>query len=222
MSNTQLVANTNVVPIREPNYLRENWKALLGASARDELKFVRVIGGVANVTNGSVLLRSPVGQVPDGFYVISPSNDLVPAPTGSSPRWLAYPDVETCRPRFDKMQPSPVIAQTIVRELLDFAEVVRRATSRYESRIVMDRGGFFAAGELSFNMPFPILNSGEEILLDPLQLRLLLTDMLRYENGIVIAKEAGPDTPVVFGLDWGHCGLIRPLADRWKNELGYH
>lgn len=222
MSTPQPAAS--VVPIREPNFLRENWKAVLGASPREDNRYVRVVGGVANVTNGSILLRSPVAHVPDGFYVLSQGNDLVPAPSGSSPRWLGYPDVETCRPRFEKVQPSPLISKEIVRELLDFAEVARRAGGRYHSRVVMDKGGFFTSDSLSFNMPFPILNSGEEVLMDPLSLRMVLTDMLRYE-GIHIAREdqgAVRNAPVIFGLDWGHCGLIQPLEDRWKNEVGYH
>jgi hypothetical protein len=88
----------------------------------------------------------------------------------------------------------------------------------------MDRGGFFGADNMSFSMPFPIFNSGEEVLLDPTQLRLVLTDMLRYPDGIHISREEGVDAnrPVIFGLDWSRCGLILPLVDRYKTRLGYN
>ncbi len=222
-SSPQLLTATSVVPLREPNFLRENWKAVLGSSPKEEFRCVRVIGGVATLTNGSILLRSQI-SLPDGFYMLSAGNDLVPMSGGTNGlKWLSYPDVETCRPQFDRVQPSPLIGRDIVRELLDFSEVVRRQNSRYRSHIVMDKGGFFAADNLSFIMPFPILQSGEEILLDPFYLRLVLTEMLRYE-AIHIARERDEtrSPPIIFGLDWGHCALIRPLSARDSTPLGYH
>lgn len=225
MSNPQPAEDSTVVPIREPNYLRENWKAILATSEKDELQFVKIDGGVANVTNGTVLVRTPISQ-PDGFYILSGTNELVPSSAGSSPRWLAYPDVSTCRPRFDRMVPSPLVHRDIVRELIDFAEAVRRHGSRYHvSPLVIHSGGFYGADNLSFAMPFPVLPPGEEITVDPTQLKMALTSLLKYD-AIHIAREdhiPGKTFPLFLGLDWARCALLQPLVDRWKNSrVDYH
>ena len=57
-----------------PPYLINNWKRVL-AHAEEYLAKIRIINGVATITDGKIILRSPV-NLSDGFYQIGQGNQL--------------------------------------------------------------------------------------------------------------------------------------------------
>lgn len=213
----------------ERRFLKENWKIILGNECPESLRFVRVNHGVANITNGKILVRYPTPYLPDGFYTINETGAVTAANPGSSPGWMLYPDVEACRPAFHNITPSVPIPNQVVSELVSFVEYVRnQKPTQYSlnSMIVMDRSGLYSSydQQTSFSLPLQTLPSGEELVLSPLYLKMALIEMLRYPE-IYISREAGiAGAPVIFGTDWGHCALVKPhLRDieRWR-PTGLH
>lgn len=217
--------------VKDANFLRQNWKMVLGNDCPEKLRYVRVGGGALTVTNGSVMLRSPSPQdLPDGFYTIDQNNCFVPARQSVS--WMGYPDVETCHPQFSLMKPSVVIPAEVINELIHFTEIARRKgeespSHSYMNRVLvmMDRSGFWLSTDttFSFKMPFENFPTGEEVPFNPLTLKMALIEMLRYP-GVYFSREdrRGERTPLVVGLDWGHCALVMPLADRWGHGVNYN
>ncbi len=83
---------------------------------------------------------------------------------------------------------------------------------RIESGSIVDRaysGPVVTAGDERFYL----IPSPEHGYFHTNSLRLVLIDMLRYES-IFIGADHNPmiesDSPLVIGLDWSSCGLIKP------------
>jgi hypothetical protein len=202
-------------PAQEPRFLKENWKVLLGTDCPDDLRYVRVQAGVANITNSHVLLRTPLPSLADGFYVVTEYGQLVSS-AGSMPPWMAYPDVEACKPDFQMLVPSPPIPNEAIRELVAFAEYVRRKekqTYNNKPMIVMTREGFYSAADLNATFALPLQNvvGGNETKFCPHQLKMVLTEMLRYPE-VYFLKGPAEKSPLIVGRDWNHCALVRPLS----------
>lgn len=214
----------------ERRFLKENWKVILGSDCPEHLRFVRVNHGVANVTNGKVLIRYPMPYLPDGFYTINETGAITAAASGSSPGWMLFPDVEACRPSFSTITPSVPIPNQVISELVSFVEYVRNQKSNEyaaSSFLVMNRDGVFSSADtqVSFALPLRNLPSGEDVLLSPFSVKLALVEMLRYPE-VYISQEAGAGKPLILGTDWGHCALVKPHLrdiDRWRGGgVPYH
>ena len=215
-------------PMQEPRFLKENWKVILGSDCPEHLRFVRVLGGVANVTNGTVLIRFPLPHLPDGFYVINETGAISDA-NGSSPRWMNYPDTATCVPAFHRMKASGPFPAEVISELVSFVEFVRRQkTSDYGQNptVVMTRGGLFMAHDpqVSFILNLQNLPTGNELTFSPFQLKVALVEMLRYTETYISQDDmGGGEGPIVFGKDWGHCALVQQrIANRYRSGVQYH
>ena len=196
-------------PIPEPKFFRENWKVLLATNSKDEYKLVRVRGNVASLTNGRILLRSPL-ECPDGFYSISGTNHLV---VNEKKIWMGYPDVEQARPSFQTMKPLCQISQEVCGQLVQFCEMVRNR----RGNIAINKDGGYLVQDTSLAYRFPF-NLKEEVLVGPQQLKLALTEMLRYDF-VYMSMEKSEDpeetNPLVFGHDWSRCALVMPLQGRY-------
>jgi len=220
-------------PTAEPTFLRQNWKKLLACDSRDEMRFVRVTQGVANITNGQVLIRYPLLNVPDGFYVLDERNLLVET-RASSPRWMAYPDTETCRPPFDHMIPSMPLPHAVVLEMVNFFEFCAKQaaahTGYYSNKpaVILNRTGFYLSSDpnLCYRIDLSNLPTGNDIVLSSTSLKFALVEMLRYTETF-ISREANLNEekcPIVFGRDWGHCALVLPNVEVTgrSNYVRYH
>jgi len=230
MSIQQLIPATTATahqpPQQEPRFLKENWKVVLGNECPVHLRFVRVISGVANITNGVVLIRLATSYLPDGFYIIGEGGVFNNVAPGSSPKWMTYPDVQTCSPTFHTLTPSQPIPFQIVSEAISFVEHVRRqadtGTYGYRTNVVMMRDGLFMSTDpkVSFALPLHNLPTGNEIALSPLHLKMALVEMLRYQETFISQDGTrGGDSPVIFGKDWGHCALVKPYTANTPSSL---
>jgi len=193
-----------VTPKEEPSYLRENWKRVLATDCQDRYKFVRVIRNVATITNGKLMIRSPVPEK-DGLYVITSTNSLTPTKT----TWINYPDVELVRPPFESMRPFCTLKNTVVHDMVNFAEQVRRV----DGYIVIDHEWMCMRQKPEFHIKYPFKVSGDPITLSPNYLKLALIEMLRYDF-VYMSREESLDkqTPLVFGHRWDTCSLVVPLT----------
>lgn len=208
-----------VVPPQEPTHLRENWKLIIGhRECPSRMRAVRVQGGVANVTNGSVLLRTPM-PLHDGFYLFNERNELIRQEEVHP--WYGYPDPLSCHQPFSKMTPSPKIDKPLVQQFIQYLEMIRQR----KVNVVMDKYGVIPVArrgisgsqeELTkFGFGFELPLAGEELVLDPYNLKLALIEMLRYDH-CYLSRFHRPDyeSPLVLGHDWEHCAVVMPLT-RW-------
>lgn len=210
------------IPIREPAFLRDNWKKILASAVRDgrdELRYVRVINGVANITNGAVLVRQKA-DLPDGFYTLDENNGLVVADYA---RWMTYPDVQALCPNFNNMRHTPAeeghpqaIRNEHIGQLLVFLSKVREHDSRRIETVLIDGFSVYPSKrhtlDMEFrNLPCP-LPIKEPLMFNAEKLQLALIEMLRYD-AITIAYEDRPDrhTPLFLGKSWDQCALLMPM-----------
>jgi len=191
----------------EPKFFRENWKKVMASTEQSKYKLIRVRDKVASITNGKILLRTPVPE-DDGFYTLGSYNQMLP---NQDHQWMSYPDIDQSRPDFDKLKPTCQIPREVLGQMGQFCEAVRQR----KGLVMMDVNGMSMVqdGNLAYNYPFNIKN--EEIF-NPNHLKLALTEMLRYDF-VYVAKERGSlyveDTyPLILGHDWGRCALIMPLV----------
>ena len=204
--------NQPAAMVMEPPFLRENWKKVLASATKESYRYVRVLNGVASVTNGHVLLRSPL-QMADGFYHISTQNELFPAtPFG----YLSYPDFEQVRPPFAKMTPfceircNAPVNSTLT--LIDAMSALCQTAKRVLANIVIDKQGMFWQQNTNEFLSFPF-NTPSEVVLNAGSLALVLDDLRRYDV-VYLSREDRSDfseMPLVFGLDWARCALIHTL-----------
>jgi hypothetical protein len=213
----------SILPIaaQEPNYLKENWKRVLGSeNSQGMYRVVRVHSGAATITNGKVCIRAPSPLV-DGFYLFNQRNEL--EPQADLRAWRGYPDILTLRPPFELMTPSPRIERETVIKFTQYLEAIRPR----KVNVVMDkygvipvaRRGLSAAGEElpTFGFGFELPLHGEELILDPDQLKLGLIEMMRYDHCYLSRFHmADKETPLVLGHDWTRCALIAPCTRSWE------
>ncbi len=227
----------NIIPIQDRAYLRENWKRVLAESQNESYRYVRILKGVATITNGEVLLRCPVA-LPDGFYVIGAGNELKSIEHfGLNPK-QAYPDVDCCCPKFEHMVRSQEVPSHVISQLCVWLEYARRE----QSMIVVNRNGFamnsFAAAlpdqypdiaqahpemlekvtfdfrrHLGFQLPI----AGEGVVFSAQNLKLAFMELSRYPSCFISRDEgelAKGGAPLFLGYDWGRCALVMPVT-RW-------
>jgi len=206
------------------NPFLENWKRVLG-TAPSPLKSIRVLSGVATILNGKVLLRCPVGDdTPDGFYKMAGTeNRLIPVTDWedhrmwetssywnmrSSELYRFFPDVEQFNPRFEGLVPFCCLDKSTMRGMISICEHVRR----YDGTVLM--GDQFITmrqkpkEDITLVHNFSIPN-GDEYCIGPEELKLALIEMMRYDQVYLSRKQSDRDQPLVLGLNWGQCALVK-------------
>lgn len=208
------------VVIKEPAFLRENWKKILGSTNeyRPELRFVRVANRVATVTNGTLIVRYPANH-PDGFYVLNERNDLVES---DFTHWMRYPDIEAMKPLFTSMVHTPsaenphCIRTEHIGRFLEFVGFVRDRDRLGLKRgcVVLEKTGAYSRYDQGlefkqFPCQLPIV--GDFLAFDAGNLHMALVELLRYDH-VIIAYEnrLTRRAPLFMGQSWEKCVLIMP------------
>lgn len=200
----------------------ENWKRVM-ATAPTIMKMVRVIGGVASITNGRLLLRCQTGaDVADGFYkMVGTNNRLIPITEFDHGRvwsrssnygyWgnnmVMYPDIEQFNPRFETLSPFCEIDKPLMKTMMAICEHIRRLDGNLllgDNYLTM-RQKPHEDLTLTFNFSIP---NGDEYMIDPEELKLALVEMMRYDRVFLTRKESDVSQPLILGLNWGQCALI--------------
>lgn len=205
----------------QPPYLINNWRATQAQNEyQDYTKYVRVIGGVASITNGGVLIRSHV-DAPDGFYVITADRglrDVIPEFGMYSSK--SFPDVEAFRPPFQNMDISLPIYREEITSLLGFLNFLREGKDdvNCSSRVHMDHRTIADTKNsdrfYTFSCELPVKFDG--LIFDATNLKLAFTEMLRYDC-IHVWRDNSPSgyPPLVIGLDWDRCVLVEVERSKW-------
>lgn len=185
------------------------------------LKIVRILNGVASLTDGVVLLRRSVmtheGQaVPDGCYDVRLGGELTPT---QNPDWMRYPDIELCRP--DGINPGSGKPQLkplcqLTSEFLGFVvPLVQDIRTKYKGTVVMDKDGIRMQQNAAIGIQFPF-NLPEPVVVNPFYLEFVLIEMLQYPTVYLLREtregEADQRSPLIFGLNWANCGLVMPMS----------
>ena len=197
----------------------ENWKRVM-ATAHTIMKMVRVIKGVATVTNGKVFLRCPAGEVEDGFYkMIGTDNRLIPITEFDHDRlwsrreqyWgspqLFFPDVEQFNPRFEMLKPFCALDKKLIQNMMAISEHVRKVDGQLlmgDNYLTMQQRPH---GDLTLTYNFSVPN-GDEYVINPEELKLALIEMLRYDQVYLARKESDSPQPLIIGLNWNRCALL--------------
>lgn len=191
----------------------------LGES-KEHLKIVRVVNGVANITDGYVLLRRSVminnlPAVPDGCYDVKLGGELVPT---NNPDWMAYPDIELCQPAginpaSGKPQIQP-LCQITSETIGWMIPIVNKIWKEHNGLIVMNKDGFYMRQNPQVGMRYPF-NLPTETIVNPFYLEFVLVEMLQYPMVYLLRehnKQEGDEqsSPLIFGLGWANCGLVMP------------
>jgi hypothetical protein len=224
------------IPGYRPNnlaFLTNNWGALQATGEREYTRLVKVYNNVATITNGPVLLRAPVENIPNGFYCFNDAGFLIESPVRTykhmqnynnpfGPGDYFYPDPERHHPNFAALASSPPIPAEApppnisVRTIVDFLTHLQSISEKdyFEHRALV----FFNEGALvSRQDPTIWLQIGFDIPVKPNQrffranlLRLLFIEMLRYTHVFIGVEHNDPSAlaPLVVGHDWSRCGLI--------------
>lgn len=219
--------------LNQAPYLTNNWKSLQHSELNDYGRFIKVSEGVATLTNGETLLRCPLPNIPEGFYIIDDNNILIYAEDEmremieSSSRFYShtpkfFPDPESIRPNFKVLTHTPPVARDEVRVIMDFLNHVRSTydndEENYNPALVCIEGDTISSWKdanvwLKLSCPFPVNLNGE--VFGANRLRHLMTDMLRYDH-IFVGKDQRPvgigmepPSTLVVGLDWSRCGIIK-------------
>lgn len=184
-------------------------KLLVDGDCKSEFQFVRVINKTANIFNGPVLLRRHV-DIPDGFYDINidGSLSLVRYPYGTG-----YPDMGAVKPPFKEMAPSCLINSSEIGKMKAVADEVfkKRGT------LVIDKDSMFCEEDRSVGLAYPFKLTFP-IRLNPRHFSIIMLEMLQYPQikflrDVPTGLTQEPEnvvTPLVIGVDWGSCALIKP------------
>lgn len=217
----------NGVYINQPKYLTNNWRSFQANSDFAYSKYLKVYGGVVTLICAAGLLRCRVEGIPDGFYIFEDDGSLRPAENlevstpyyyRSSNCFDKYPDAEAIRPVFSRIAWSPPIPRTEVRICVDFLNHVRNVVGSDDNRAMVffeDRALICAQNtDIWLGLPFEAPGNIARCGLQANTLRHIMTDMLRYEH-VFIGRDSMPTAdrggaPLVIGLDWSCCGLVKP------------
>jgi hypothetical protein len=221
--------------LNQAPYLTNNWKSIQVSETNDYCRFIKIQDGIATITNGETLLRCRVPGVPNGFYTLDDSDILVDAEDElregmidndryypSSYSRSSFPDPESVRPNFKALTHTPPILRDEVRVIMDFLNHVRGTYDNddfHSPAIVCVEGATISSWKdrqvwLQLSCEIPVNAGGEGFGAN--RLRQLMADMLRYDH-IFIGKDHRPvgnnpvsSAPLVVGLDWSSCGIIKP------------
>ena len=218
--------NTSLVPVK-PDPFIENWRTVLG-TAPNHLKFVRILGGVGTVTNGSVLLRSAV-PVEDGFYKLLgagncrmlPVKDPQEAILGTSSDmygWNAsepkfFPDIEQFNPHLEELPAISYIIKDDVIAMMHLCQDIASDAHDLERKMICIGDRYMTSFSkpmhseltLSYNFSVP---DGEELVLNAQELRMALTEGVRYDSIAVRLKRTRVSSVLILGDCWKACSMV--------------
>lgn len=213
------------IQLNQPPFLTSNWRHLQApASYSGSYKqYVKVDQGVITLNNGRLIIRF-FGNCPDGWYIIDDGGGLVAENPLLRHTWREFPDVNLLRPNFQGMN-RVLMRPEDVRIAIDFCNEIRACNELSEdsSEILIDDRSMVETRtrrdqpqrELGFGGPLPIRGHGS--VFQALHLKIALTEMLRYPEGVYMAYDNTPDMtartkPLFLGRDWGHCSLVFPRS----------
>jgi hypothetical protein len=214
-------------PLNDAPYLIENWKVILAEQSRRLSRnsvLIRVKDQVANVSvTGSLLIRTPL-DIPDGFYKLTPFNELV----RSRPLdWEHYLDPDAMMPAFAGLTVSEAIPRQSIAELRNYVQAVRDGEygGYQHSVIAIDDKAFCAKNNPAAFFQIPASTQGMmvrlpitavydgPVLVKSSYLQLALTDAMRYDQ-VYIACENRPGqiNPIFFfgKKSWDACAMVMP------------
>lgn len=213
--------------VNQPPFLTNNWRAIQISDHAEYSKFIKVRDGIANITNGRVLVRSRIGDVPEGFYMFGDDGYLYDSKTeavnlcSKYGTYNRFPDVDVLRVDMSSMTFStPVLAEEI-RQMIDFINHVRSqevseiGTRDYQEQsfVVFDGNTLYSRSiaDLWFRLSFSSPVNADTGYFHANSLRHVLTDMLRYPHVFFGRDCRGvlDDAPLFIGVDWNGCGLIK-------------
>lgn len=211
--------------LNDAPYLIENWKVVLALQATKlsrSTMLIRVKDQVANVSlTGALLIRTPL-PIPDGFYKLTPFNELVRSRPAD---WEHYLDPDAMMPDFSRFTVSESVPRKSVAELKNYLQAMRdmENTSRGRCTIAIDDVAFCSKSHPSafFQIPsskggvmgLPISSQEGQILVKAQHLQLALIDMLRYDAvNIACENRPGHDNPIFFfgKKSWDACAMVMP------------
>lgn len=209
--------------INQPTYLTNNWRAFQNDQGYGFSKVIKIQDGVVTLISRTALLRCKISGILDGFYEFNDDGYLNFTDFGEMrsfhPGYNSFPDPEVLRPRFEMLTHTPPIHQAEVRTMVDFLSHCRSELDVYsegnllvffedDSLVCHNRKDLW----LKVSCPVPV--NSHHGLFQANRLRLILIDMLRYDQifmGIDLNKiPTDQFTPLVIGVDWSSCGLIKP------------
>lgn len=219
-------AQRRVIHLPQAPYLTNNWKTIQANDEYQEYtKYVRVTGGVANITNGKLLVRYYLG-VQDGFYVFTEGKTMVEAiPEMRMRMYGGFPDVEAFRPDFPKLDRSNLIKMEEVSAFVGFLNFLREGEIELETnrRVHIEGNSVVDTRDINkrFNFSCEIPVNQEGMIFEVDNLRMAFIELLRYDQ-IQIGHDNRPeiDAPLVMGKDWGHCVLLG--AEQLNKGYRYH
>lgn len=206
---------TDEIRISQKEFLTNNWgrlQATASYAGERYSRFIKVDRNVATVANGEAVVRCRV-PVPDGFYMLSSLGSLKPVDPASDEYWpLRYPDMDALRPDFTKLDSTPPLQMLDVRRFIDFLEHVRQSEehSHAARRVVISQDVIYSIKDhrVNFALPFQIPVKGGELVFEAETVKLVFTEMLRYDQVHIGYNNRAQNGTLVVGLDWNSCGLI--------------
>ena len=212
-----------IFTIEQDVFLLNNWRVLQGQAddpQRHYGKYVRSLGGVLTITNGVSLIRYEAGSL-DGFYIIDGYGRFVPSdPNKDIYNRGGYPDVDAVMPNFKMLDKTPPVSSDEIRRFIEYLNHIRQSNNMVgesvDCLLVEDiavkkrkyNDGNHVLPEYAFPFRLPMVDG---VVFDANALRVVFTEMLRYESVYIGYDNVAPGkTPLVVGLDWGHCGLVMP------------
>lgn len=237
MENSLVLANPTNGPqtdfttfsLNDHPYLIENWKLILAQQATklgSTSALIRVKDEVANLCiRDELLVRTPLA-IPDGFYKLTPHNELVRCrPADQS--WANYTDPDIMMPDFNRLTVTEAIPKKAIAELKNWVQAMRDSEPTYRGRCTIaiddlaflrksDPSNFFQiqSSTQGLAVRLPVLgNPAEPLLVKAAHLQLALIDMLRYDAvNIACENRPGQDNPLFFfgKKSWDACALVMP------------
>jgi len=175
---------------------------------REEIKVIAVSDNIANITNGSVLIRRPL-NVPSGFYYPGRYDDVVTAPHPEA----GYPDVKGLRPDFNNLQYLGTIDRNCIATMVKACQEAMEGSTEDEHGNTEVLGVTLEDNVIYSNKkqryPTPLKDFPYKVVVNPLYLDIVLKEMLNYPSSKVLVEKAR-SKPLVFGQNWNQCALIMP------------
>lgn len=183
----------------------------LFANCEDNVRAVRVIDGIASITDGKTILirRRLTNPIPDGFYDVKLSGELSPVKDVYSYR--GFPDLLPFRPS-EKSQMLCKMTNVFIGEYL-----MRFVREIYDNQgtVGFNKESVYMVQNPEKKIEYPF-NLSERTMFKPHLLTMILTEMIQYPEIAIfrnIREEDGDRqiTSVAFGTGWDSCGIIAPL-----------
>jgi hypothetical protein len=213
------LAQSSGLIINQLPYLTNNWRALLVDSQVNYSKYIKIQDDIATLIHDKALLRCRIMGIPGGFYAFNDDGTISPVPLMTSVYqgnyFCRFPDPESVRPNFPILLHTPPISRDEVRLMVDFLNHIRTPGGTETSYVLFEDDALIdqVNGHNWLKLSFQVPVKPDYGYFQTNILRLVLIDMLRYESifiGIDHSAVAQQDTPLVLGVDWTSCGLIKP------------